>query len=203
MPHAKQIESSHAVLLVIDMQNDFYDESGNAAKRNKPVALMQSLPPKINRFASQLRGKKVRIIFTRFIYDPTKSPGNFVENVENTKNSNWLCVVGTKGAELSGVEVAKDDIVIDKYSYDVFAGTNLKQLLDQSNVENIVITGVRTEICIMASASRSFAEGYRTFVISDLVGTYDDKKTISDSILASLEYSSFVMTSTELLNLLN
>jgi len=182
-------------LLVIDMQKDFYGKGGNAQLRGKPVSFMQTLPERINDFTQKLRSEGVKVIFTRFVYDPNKSPANYTEMIEATRNKVWMCQAGSPGAEFDGVDVHKDDIIIEKYSYDAFTGTDLKNILDSANIENVIITGVRTEICVLATVSRSFSEGYRTFIVSDLVGTYDDKKDMSEAILDSLRYSAFVVSS--------
>lgn len=194
------MDFTKTALLVIDMQKDFYGEGGNAQLRGKPVSSMQALPRKITEFAQSFRKRGAKIIFTKFIYDPSKSPRNYTEMVETTRNKVWMCQAASTGAEFDGIDVHKDDVVIEKYLYDAFAGTELKDILISASIENIVITGVRTEICVLATASRSFAEGYRTFVVSDLVGTYDDKRDISDAILDSLRYSAFVVSSRHLLN---
>lgn len=186
-------------LLVIDMQKDFYAEGGNAVRRGKPVTLMQALPEKINQFAVTLRKQGTKVVFTEFVYDPVRSPANYVEIVGETKNSNWMCEAGTEGAKLAGVVVQNEDALLEKLSYDCFAGTDLLKLLKEWQIENVVITGVRTEICILATAERSFAEGFRTFVISDLIGSYDNKQEVSDTVLKVLSYACYVVSSIELL----
>lgn len=194
----KYVEPAKTVLLVIDMQKDFYAESYNASRRGKPVKQMQALPDKINKFATKLRNAGAKVVFTKFIYDPERSPANYTEMIRSTKNSNWMCEVGSEGAELAGVEVKDQDIIIEKFSYDGFAGTNLLQLLKDWNIENVVVTGVRAEVCVLATVARSFAEGFSTFVMSDLVGTYDDKQATASTVLDILRYSSYVMESKDL-----
>lgn len=79
------------------------------------------------------------------------------------------------------------------------SGANPSSACKRCQVENIIVTDVRTEICILATTERSFAEGFRTFVVSDLVGTYDDKQLLADSVLDALRYSAYVVASRELL----
>lgn len=194
----RTIDPAKAVLIVVDMQHDFYGRGGNTDRRGRAVEQMRQLPPKINTFADKCRNAGVRIIFTKFVFDPENSPANYKELVEDVKRSNWLCVKGTKGCELEGVEVKANDLVIEKPLNDAFAGTNLKEVLEGWGVRDIIITGMRTEICIMQTACRSFSEGYRTFVASDLVGSYDDRPDVASGVLAALKYSAFIMTSLEI-----
>jgi nicotinamidase-related amidase len=160
---------------------------------------MQLLPSKINHFAQNVRELGVRVVFTQFVYDPARSPKNYAEIVRTAKSNNWLCVNGTDGAELAGVTVGEKDVVLEKLTYDCFAGTELLQVARSWDIENILVCGVRTEICIMATASRSFAEGFRTFVLSDLIGTQDEKMAMTDVVLDSLRYTSHVTTSRDII----
>jgi len=189
-----RLDPDRTALLVIDMQNDFYASGGNAQRRGKQLQHMQGLPSKINNFASSMRSLGVKVIFTKFVYDPKISPANYSKIIKETKENNWLCVAASEGAELASVVVGDEDMVLEKLSYDCFANTSLLSTLKEQNVENLVITGVRTEVCVLATAERSFAEGFRTFVASDLVGTYDDKQVIADAVLDALKYASYVMT---------
>jgi len=191
------IDPLKTVLLVIDMQSDFYADGGNAALRGKPVEQMQALPAKIDAFATKLRAGGAKIVFTKFIYDPTRTPQNYSDIVGEIKNSNWMCRANTPGAELSEVHPAKDDAVIEKFSYDCFAGTDLLQRCKEWGTDTIIIAGVRTEICVTHTACRSFAEGFRTIIMSDLVGTYDNKREMAAAVLDALRYSCYVMSSAD------
>jgi nicotinamidase-related amidase len=194
-----KIDPKKSALLVIDIQNDFYADGFNAANRGKQVSQMQALPKKINSFATELRKRGVRVIFTKFVYDPKRSPANYTELIADTKENNLLCVAGSPGADLAGVEVEDGDIVLEKLSYDCFAGTDLLQLLKDKKMEDVIITGVRTEACVLATAERSFAEGFRTFVASDLVGTYDNKQQIADAVFDLMRYVGYILPSNELI----
>ena len=48
------IDPIETLLLVIDMQKDFYASDGNAALRGKPTEQIRALPAKIDDFAATL-----------------------------------------------------------------------------------------------------------------------------------------------------
>jgi nicotinamidase-related amidase len=194
------IDLTKAALIVIDMQHDFYGKGGNAARRGKAVEQMRSLPAKIAEFADGCRGAGAKVVFTKFVFDPDASPANYKELTDDVRESNWLCLKGSKGSELDGVKVGSGDLVLEKPYYDSFASTNLKEMLVNLGVRDVIITGVRTEICVNATATRSFSEGFRTFVASDLVGTYDGIPDTASGVLAALKYSAFVMESAAIRN---
>lgn len=192
-----KIDPHKILLLVIDMQKDFYAEGGNAVLREKPVKKMQALLTKINEFAAKLRNAGAKVVFTKFVFDPRRNPESYKEIIGETRNSSWMCEVNTEGAELAGVRPSKTDTIMEKLSYDCFAGTDLLRLCLDWSIETVVITGVRTEVCVLHTACRSFAENFRTVVISDLVGTYDNKAGVAATILHVLQYSGYVMTGQE------
>lgn len=109
-----------------------------------------------------------------------------------------MCEVGTKGAELAHVHPAETDIVLEKFSYDCFAGTDLLQNCKGWGIDTIVITGVRAEICVTHTTCRSFAEGFRTVVVRDPIGTYDDRREMAAVVLDALGYSSIIMNSSDI-----
>ena len=194
------IDPTQSAVLVIDMQFDFFGAGGKAEQAGEQVSLMQALPDKINPFVSEMREKGAIIIFTKFIDDNDKSPGNYKELVGADKTGDWWCKANTPGAELHGVIIESADELLEKYTYDCFSNARLNQILKKQNIKNIVIIGVRTEVCVNATANRSFTEGYRTFVISDLVETYDKYQNLSKGILESLSYASYVWSSDKFLS---
>jgi nicotinamidase-related amidase len=81
-----KLDPHKTALLVIDMQKDFYAPGGNAGQRGKPLTQMQVLPPKINTFADKLRAQGAKVVFTKFIYDPARTPANYTEISGLTKS---------------------------------------------------------------------------------------------------------------------
>jgi nicotinamidase-related amidase len=77
-------------------------------------------------------------------------------------------VVGSPWTELaSGLEPQAGDYVLPKKRYGAFSGNDLAFLLRNLGVETLVLTGVETEICVLATAFHAFNEDYRVVVASD------------------------------------
>lgn len=192
----------NTALLVIDMQVDFCSPKGKAAKRGKSVLKMQNMAGKLEKFAQHLAKKGVLVIFTRFVSGAGITPENLRIAVEKEEHK-IPCVKGSGGEELYNIKVSNNALVIDKPHYDAFAHTKINNLLKQKNIKNILITGVRTEVCIDVTAKRAASEGYNTYIISDLVATYDDKYNIHNYLLNFFkDYYGFVVNSDEILKLL-
>lgn len=89
-------------------------------------------------------------------------------------------IVGTKGRELYGSvkelnETYKDRVIsFDKTRYSAFAGTNLDILLRERNVEEVVLVGVCTDICILHTAVDSYNLGYKITIPENAVASFNE-----------------------------
>jgi nicotinamidase-related amidase len=195
-----KLKPTRTMLLVVDMQKDFYAPGFGSDGPGRGHGAMQALPGKINAVTQELRQRGVKLVFTKYIFDPETAPRNYKE-IEEANERPPLCLIGTEGAELGGIEVKQGDRVIEKATHDSFAGTSLLSEALGAEIETVVVTGVRTEICVLATATRAFAEGFRTIVLSDLVGTRDEKVQTQEVMLQTFKYFGHVMTSRDLLQM--
>lgn len=65
-----------------------------------------------------------------------------------------------------------DDNVFTRDTYSGFSGTDLDQYLRERGVKRVVLCGVDTDACVLATAFSAFDNGYLTDVNTDL--TYSD-----------------------------
>lgn len=77
-------------------------------------------------------------------------------------------VVGSRWTELTdGLDIHEGDYVFPKKRYGAFSGNGLAFLLRNLRIETLVIAGVETEICVLATAFHAFNEDYRVVVVAD------------------------------------
>ena len=55
--------------------------------------------------------------------------------------------------------------------YSAFFATELALFLNEQDVERVVICGVKTNVCIRATATDAFANGFEVHVVSGAVNT--------------------------------
>jgi len=197
------IKPQKTALIVIDMQADFYAPNGSTAKRGKSVSQMREVATKINQFINEVGDKVELIIFTRYVSGGNITPRN-LQAVAEKEKYNLMCEKGTGLEELSDVTVPHEAIIIDKPHYDAFAYTNLLKLLKEHDIETVLITGVRTEVCVDATAKRAASEGFNSVIVGNLVATFDDKGQTQKEILAFFDkYYGYVMDSGTLTKLVS
>lgn len=191
-----EIDFTKAAVIVVDMQKDFYGADGNAEQRGKQLSNMRSVISKINEFVDAVSKRGTKIIYTKFLYDPELSPQNYISVIGSIPKGSFMCLRGTDGAEIDGVHPESSDIIIEKYTYDPFTNPVLGKTLKKFDIKYVIIAGVRTEICVFTTAQRAFTEGFDVIVLSDLVGTYDDRAGSQELVLKILCNSALVTDST-------
>lgn len=109
-----------------------------------------------------------------------------------------------KGFEFQDlVKPIADELVITKNVNSAFIGTDLKDVLDQSNVSTLVIIGLTTDHCVSTTTRMAGNYGFEVFLISDALATFDkkgldgkifDADLIHETALASLndEFASVI-----------
>jgi nicotinamidase-related amidase len=89
-------------------------------------------------------------------------------------------IEGTAGRELYGAvkvvyEKYKSQVIsFDKTRYSAFAGTNLDILLRERKIEEVVLVGVCTDICVLHTAVDAYNLGYQITVPADGVASFNE-----------------------------
>lgn len=83
---------------------------------------------------------------------------------------------GTEEAELMGSlhRETEKDAVVGKRTYSAFAGTGLEEMLVGMGVEEVIVTGVMTNLCCETTARDAFGRGFRVFFSTDATATDDE-----------------------------
>ena len=87
------------------------------------------------------------------------------------------------------------EIIVEKNVNSAFIGTNLKQLLDDAKIKQLVIVGLTTDHCVSTTSRMAGNFGYDVLLVSDATATFDkvgfdgrkySAEVIHDTALASL-----------------
>ena len=151
-------------LLIVDMVHDFTDPEGKVFyKQNREVL------PNIKKVLDECRKKNILVIFFRHSYRKNKFDKNLINMRPN-------CIEGTGGDEIdSMLQVDEEkDYVIKKRRYSGFFGTDLDLILRENKIENVIITGTKTNCCIRSTVTDAYYLNYNVYVVSDCVATNDE-----------------------------
>ena len=148
-----------SALLIIDMQNDFLLPGAPVAA---PGGL--ELVPAMSRLARRARRAGAPVVFTQEAHRPDGSDFGIEAFFEPMH-----CVEGGTGIEIvDGLTPEPGDTVITgKRRYDAFLGTDLDTVLRLRGIENLVVAGVCTDVCVSATVQHARNLDYRCLVLRD------------------------------------
>lgn len=126
------------VLCVIDMQNDFID---GALGTKEAVSIVPVVKDKISLY----RKKGDTVIFTRDTHLE-----NYMDTQEGKKLPVPHCIKGTTGWEITEKLDTASDVIIDKPTFGSYELSDYVSGL--SNVEEIELIGLCTDICVISNA---------------------------------------------------
>ncbi len=180
-PEAIALDLSKAALVIIDMQRDFLEPGGFGATLGNDVSLLRSCIAPCQRLLSAARDMGMLIIHTREGHLPDLSDAP-IAKIERGKPSLRIGSLGPMGRILirgepgHGIipELApkEGELVIDKPGKGAFYRTELQQELQARGIENLLVCGVTTEVCVHTTVREANDRGYRCLVMSDACGSY-------------------------------
>lgn len=160
-PRGPAFDMTRAALLILDMQWYFLDQGSHAFIPSAPAIV-----PVIERLARAFREAGRPVIATQHV----NTPGD-----AGMMGEWWgyLIVPDTPQAELDPrIETLATEI-ITKTRYDAFYNSNLQEILEKSDVGQLVIAGVMTHLCVETTARAAFVRDFAVFVPADATATYN------------------------------
>jgi nicotinamidase/pyrazinamidase len=149
-------------LVVIDMLNDFV-LSGAPLE----VPENRSIIPALQQRLAKARAEQTPVIFV--------SDAHAADDRE-FERMGWPphAVAGTPGAKIiDELCPLPSEYLVEKTTYSGFYQTNLEPLLEELQVEELVLTGCVTNICILYTAADAVMRGYLVSVPRDSVADLD------------------------------
>tara|TARA_B100000963_G_scaffold313802_1_gene291961 strand:- start:46 stop:627 length:582 start_codon:yes stop_codon:yes gene_type:complete len=177
-------------LVVVDMCKAFIDPSS-------PLGFECSKLIDANvKLVQEFRNRNFPIFFTTTIYRNESEASVFRKKIPALNilkpNSNEVSFL----EELSPIS---NEVLIEKKFASAFFQTNLSSILDKTNIDSLVVSGVTTSGCVRATALDSLQHNFLTIIAEDCVGDRDDSAHKSNLIDLQLKYAD-VMHSDEIFN---
>jgi nicotinamidase-related amidase len=184
-PFAVEWDLARTALVVIDMQKDFLYPGGYGDFLGNDVTLLQRTIAPIQALLAAARGLGMTVIHTREGHLPDLS------DCPPTKLTRWptgsrigdmgpMGRILIRGEEGHGIidEVAPvaGEAVIDKPGKDAFYATDLEARLRAQGIENLLVTGVTTDVCCSATTIAANDRGFNAMVVADGVASYSPER---------------------------
>jgi ureidoacrylate peracid hydrolase len=185
---AEKVDPSRAALLVVDMSNDFLHPEGKTSVRaGRRVDVARGVIPVQQRLVDAARAAAVPVVYVLHttLPDYASASGPWLDaRSRATYSVEDICLDGTWGQQvIDELKPNPADLLVKKYRYSGFAGTNLDLVLRSSGRQTIVCAGVSTNACVESTAREGFSLDYYVVIPGDACASWD--MSLHDATLAS------------------
>src|SRR5882757_6636880 len=180
-PYGFELKPAECALLIIDMQRDFLEAGGFGEVLGNDVSQLRRTIEPNKKLLSAWRMAGMTVIHTREGHRPDLGD---LPPAKKIRGRSKTCIgdSGPMGRILVRGEPGHDIIpelyplatepVIDKPGKGAFFATDLHAILQNKGIEQLVVTGVTTEVCVNTTVREANDRGYDCLVPADCVGSY-------------------------------
>jgi ureidoacrylate peracid hydrolase len=164
--HRMKFNKDRAALLVIDMQKFFLNPSSPTFTSGGLAIL-----PNIKRLIQAFRKARRPVIWTCHVHHPDRLDAGIM---------GWwwkgMCIEGSGESEVhNDIAPLPEEKVVFKHRYSAFYNTDLETVLRCLKVEDLVISGIMTNLCCESTARDAYYRDYRVFFLADGTGTINEE----------------------------
>jgi nicotinamidase-related amidase len=180
-PEPIEVDPARTAVVMIDMQRDFLEPGGFGETLGNDVSLLQAAVAPCKALLEGTRQRGMLIVHTREGHRPDLSDAPKAK-IERGAPSLRIGSPGPMGRILIRGEAGHDIVpelypregepVVDKPGKGAFYATDLQSILHNNGIENLIVCGVTTEVCVHTTVREANDRGYRCIVPSDCCASY-------------------------------
>ena len=191
--HAMKLRIDFAALMIVDMQHFFLEPDSPTYTIGGPTIL-----PNAQRLLQAFRQANRPVIFSRHVHHP--------DDLDVGIMGWWWegkCIEGSPESEIvSELAPQPNEKVVLKHRYSAFYNTDLETVLRVLKIEDIVISGVMTNMCVESTARDAYFRDYRVWIPADGTGSINEEMHLASLMSLALGFAQITTTDAMLTQLL-
>jgi ureidoacrylate peracid hydrolase len=211
----EQVDPAHAALVLVDIQNDFVHPDGVLGRGGVPgfsdtTSLVPAMIANSRKLLAAARATGVLTVFIQ-MYGDRKYQSAPTRALQARRSGGQVRGDGSAGSVMEGTwgadfyeDIRPDgvsrEVVVNKYRYSAFAGTNLDLVRRSNGIKTMIMCGDATSGCVESTTRDGFFADYYVVTAGDACADFDVAR--HESSLRKMDMSfGYVTTSDELVSL--
>lgn len=157
----EEYSNSRKALLIVDLQKDCVGES---VKKEDRYSNELEIIKNNNKLIEHFIGNNMSVIFIRQEFD------GFIGSLFSKVFVKGKLIKGSEGTKISESLNKENGIYFSKPKGDAFSNKKLNEFLIENKIDELLITGIDGEYCVLHTSIGAINRGYKVSVVKDAIG---------------------------------